>query len=863
MANIFIDNKAYDVNLQNNLLEAAIAQGLNLPYFCWHPALGSVGSCRQCAVQQFQDENDTQGRMVMACMTPLKEGARFSIAHPTCSDFRKNVIEWMMINHPHDCPVCDEGGECHLQDMTVMTGHNTRNYRFKKRTFKNQNLGPLVNHEMNRCITCYRCVRFYKDVAHGKDLSPFASSGKVYFGRNEDGVLESNFSGNLAEVCPTGVFTDKLFHAHHIRKWDLETAPSVCQLCSLGCNISPGERLGLLRRVQNRYNHDINGYFICDKGRFGHEFVNSKQRAIKPKINGIEADINEVYAKIKVLLQQKGTIAGIGSPRASLESNWLLKKIVGENNFYSPDLDELSLATKAAQACLVKNHNALASLKDIREADALLIIGEDLENTAPMMALSVKQARSNFGAQKALNEQNISTWNDTAIKDYVRDKSLPIHIVNIASTSLDEIGIFHLAPFTELAKVAETIAQKFIACKNPVIISGTSLASKELINKVGAIFENLHKHNPNAKIALALNEANSLGFSLLGPKNISSLPKNIDLAFVLENDLIQRLGSFAEEIFSNVKNLVALDYLETKTIQKAHFVLPVLSFAECSASLINNEGRLQRYFSVFKNNLEFIKSSWRMLMPFSSFSFNNIDEVCEEIAKDLSIPNQLFKDLYGASFTILGNKIPRQTSECSGRTAINAKRNIHEQKPPMDPDSPFSYSMEGARVKIPLPLISSSWQPSWNSVQSSFIKTLQIRNDEQLKAKETKVLSFIKNSANNSANNFQISTPNLPSVLVMPKFHIYGSEERSAYAKGVDELIPKSFAYLSEEDAKKLGLTHGQNIQIEKNKKYFTFPLRIEKEIAKGILLLPFGLTDSSLLFSEAIIKNVLNKEAL
>ena len=111
-----------------------------------------------------------------------------------------------MINHPHDCPVCEEGGECHLQDMTVMTGHVYRRYRFKKRTFRNQYLGPFINHEMNRCIACYRCVRFYRDYAGGRDFDVFAAHDHVYFGRHEDGTLESEFSGNLVEVCPTGVF---------------------------------------------------------------------------------------------------------------------------------------------------------------------------------------------------------------------------------------------------------------------------------------------------------------------------------------------------------------------------------------------------------------------------------------------------------------------------------------------------------------------------------------------------------------------------------------------------------------------------------------------------------------------------------
>src|SRR5205814_3487161 len=140
-----------------------------------HPALGSVGACRQCAVQQFKDAKDPNGRVVMSCMTPAMEGSCFSVDHPEATQFRKTVIEWMMTNHPHDCPVCDEGGECHLQDMTQLSGHVARRARFPKRTHHNQWLGPFVAHEMNRCIQCYRCVRFYGEYAGGHDLAALAA----------------------------------------------------------------------------------------------------------------------------------------------------------------------------------------------------------------------------------------------------------------------------------------------------------------------------------------------------------------------------------------------------------------------------------------------------------------------------------------------------------------------------------------------------------------------------------------------------------------------------------------------------------------------------------------------------------------
>ena len=226
MPTIDVDGDKYVVREGTNVLHACLSHGLDLPYFCWHPALGSVGACRQCALIHYQDDNDVRGRLAMACMTPVVEGGRFSIQAPEAKAFRAAVIEWLMVNHPHDCPVCEEGGECHLQDMTVMTGHTFRRFRGRKRTFHNQQLGPFLNHEMNRCITCYRCVRFYRDYAGGTDLQAFGSRGRMYFGRLADGILENEFSGNLVEVCPTGVFTDTPFSTSYIRKWDLQSAPS-------------------------------------------------------------------------------------------------------------------------------------------------------------------------------------------------------------------------------------------------------------------------------------------------------------------------------------------------------------------------------------------------------------------------------------------------------------------------------------------------------------------------------------------------------------------------------------------------------------------------------------------------------------
>ncbi|HEU4682928.1 MAG TPA: NADH-quinone oxidoreductase subunit NuoG, partial [Nitrospira sp.] len=386
MTTIVVDGASHEVKEGQNLLSACLGAGLNLPYFCWHPAMGSVGACRQCAVKQFKDEQDCRGRLVMACMTPALEGSRISIDDPEAKAFRASVIEWLMVNHPHDCPVCDEGGECHLQDMTVMTGHAYRRYRFPKRTYRNQDLGPFIKHDMNRCIQCYRCVRFYRDYAGGRDLNVFGSHDAVYFGRERDGTLENEFSGNLVEVCPTGVFVDNTLFHHYSRKWDLQSAQSICPHCSLGCNTTPGERYGLLRRVVNRYNSQVNGYFLCDRGRFGYEYVNEEARlrraAARPERGGPARPEGPrlVAAAAADLLRRARGVVGIGSPRASLEANVALRSLVGPDRFVLGIRERERRLLSVVLSVLRTGPVPAASIKETEESDAVLVLGEDLLN---------------------------------------------------------------------------------------------------------------------------------------------------------------------------------------------------------------------------------------------------------------------------------------------------------------------------------------------------------------------------------------------------------------------------------------------------------------------------------------------------
>jgi NADH-quinone oxidoreductase subunit G len=859
MATIIIDHKPYEVKEGDNLLSAVLSAGLDLPYFCWHPALGSIGACRQCAVQHLKDENDTQGRMVMACMTPVAPGMQVSINHPTCHGFRKNVIEWMMQNHPHDCPVCDEGGECHLQDMTVMTGHNYRRYKFKKRTFLNQNLGPFIHHEMNRCITCYRCVRYYQNVAGGDDLAAFSTSNHVYFGRFEDGNLENEFSGNLVEICPTGVFTDKPFRKTYTRKWDLQTAPSVCQLCSVGCNITPGERYQTIRRVQNRYNPHINGYFLCDRGRFGHSFVNSPER-LKPSHLAITP------------LDMSKKIMGIGSPRASLETNFALRHAVGSENFFMGVTRQTAEIASKILSIIKGGPARSASLEDITHADAIFVLGEDVTNTAPMIALAIRQSINKQEEEKAA-QAAINSWNDQAVRCNTQLKASRILSATVLPTKLDNLAqrVFFADPDTlaalgfaiahkicseaalpedispEILEKSEFFAQILIKAQRPVIISGSSLNNIQIIESAANIAWALTRKNIKAQISLAQSEANSLGLTLLGEKNLDDALKavrehNYELCVIAELDLSRRISpQDFSDFFAHMPEVIAMDSFEHMTTQQAHRTLPTPAFSETTGSLLNYEGRVQRFYKVFAPHTP-IPDAWRTIAQLFKLNFKTLDEVTRIMSEIIVDLKPWGAYVYHANFRLEHQKIPRETREYSGRTAMNAHLSMHEQPIPSDPDTPLAHSMEGFVGQPPAALTPFFWAPGWNSNQAlnkyqnpvggNYIHDhLGIRLFES-SPREHQEFFVQKKSRKLSPGVFR----------VVPFYQIFGSEERAAMSPALSARIPEGFLGMSETDAKALKLAHQSLVQVDLKGEKITLPLRIYPELSEGVLSIPIGL---------------------
>jgi len=885
---IHIDGQEYEVEAGQNILQACLSLGLDLPYFCWHPAMGSIGACRQCAVVQYLNPEDDRGRIVMGCMTPVMDGAIFSLDGDKARGFRQSVVEALMLNHPHDCPVCAEGGECHLQDMTVMVGHRDRHYRGKKNTHRNQYLGPLVHHEMNRCITCYRCTRFYRDYAGGTDLAAMAAHDHVYFGRHEEGVLQSEFAGNLVEVCPTGVFTDKSLLKEYTRKWDLQSAPSVCTACAVGCNTLPGERYGKLKRVHNRFNAEVNGYFLCDRGRFGAGFVNSDKNLEFPGLRdeGGRFSALDHHSALMLMVEacQGDQVAGIGSPRASVEANYLLRLLVGAENYAAGFSDaeqplvELALSLQQSSPALIPD------IQTIESADAILVLGEDLTNTAPRIALALRQSVRNKAYEMAA-ELRLESWQDAAIRNLAQNQRSPLFIASVADSRLDDIAEdrVSLAP-DDIARLgfavadiisgepagelepqlqgrAEVIAAALRGAQRPLIVSGTGTGNAAVMQAAAQISQALCQAHMRAMLTLAVPEANSLGQAMLsesGATGLAQLGKRaaagkLDTLIILENDLYRRGPKEAiDALLKNVATVIVIDSLDNATLSASTLALPAASFAESEGTLVSMEGRAQRYYPVFVPQQE-RRASWIWLLACMKesdrkevASLHHFDDITRACASDVAALSGITGAAPDRHYRNVGVKIPRQTHRYSGRTAMRADVSVHEPKQPVDEESPLAFSMEGLNRSQPGSLLPYVWAPGWNSNQA--LHKFQSEVGGHLKGGTAGARLLLPTAGSPHSQRTRDVNSTAPQTAgqwqMVARYRIFGSDELSALSPAIAELVEPGFIEISGNDARGLGVIDGDGVNLSKPdstnqgdmlaQPVATLEVRVNDSLAKG-----------------------------
>jgi NADH-quinone oxidoreductase subunit G len=389
MINLTIEGRAVSVPDGTTILEAAKQAGVLIPHYCYHPGLPVVGVCRMCLV-----EVEKAPKLAPSCATTVAEGQVVRVYSDKSLDARKGVLEMLLINHPLDCPICDQSGECELQDFTYQEGRQDSRYREPKRFNPAEDFGGDVVYVPNRCILCTRCVRFMDDVAHEPTLNVSERGDRALIGKFEGKDLTHPWAANVVDLCPVGALLSKDF-LNKARAWELDRTSSICPNCTQGCNVIMETRENQLVRMRPRQNENVNAFFMCDWGRLNYRWMNEKERAEQPMVrrNGSLAATTweaAISSAARSLNGKKVFVAA--SPMLSNETLFLLTQLMqgGSGAFRVAEGEEAplpgvkDLALRRERAANVYGAQALGFKKTtdllagLSQGDVLVVAGEDL-----------------------------------------------------------------------------------------------------------------------------------------------------------------------------------------------------------------------------------------------------------------------------------------------------------------------------------------------------------------------------------------------------------------------------------------------------------------------------------------------------
>jgi NADH-quinone oxidoreductase subunit G len=396
---IVIDGREVAATEGEMLHDAAKRGDVEIPVFCYEPKLGDpVGACRMCLV-----EVEGVPKLQTSCSTPVRDGMVVHTRTEQVKEAQSAVVEFLLVNHPLDCPVCDKGGECPLQDIAMGWGPGRSRFTDPKRHFeKPLPLSPLVAIDRERCILCYRCVRFSQEVSEDHQLQLLERGDRTFVGTFDDRPYVAPFHGNITDICPVGALTNYTYR-FRARPWDVEEAGSICTLCPSQCNISFTVRDEKVQRVLARDNAEVDDGWLCDRGRYGFEMFAAEERVSGPRLRGGAAvGWEEAIAGAAAMLRTGGAASAAIVGDASNEEGYLVQRILREA-LGSPHVDSRPSRGPSREALLRLSRPELsARVRDLDDADAILLVGVDPLHGAPILDLRIRKAMRRRGARLAL-----------------------------------------------------------------------------------------------------------------------------------------------------------------------------------------------------------------------------------------------------------------------------------------------------------------------------------------------------------------------------------------------------------------------------------------------------------------------------
>ncbi|WP_430229669.1 NADH-quinone oxidoreductase subunit NuoG [Nitrosomonas communis] len=650
MINIEINGKEVTVPKGGTVMDGARQLGIYIPHFCYHKKLSIAANCRMCLVQV-----EKAPKPLPACATPATEGMKVYTHSQQAVTAQKGVMEFLLINHPLDCPICDQGGECQLQDLAVGYGASESRYQEEKRVVTNKNLGPLISTDMTRCIHCTRCVRFGQEIAGIMELG-MAGRGEhseilAFVGK----TVDSELSGNVIDLCPVGALVSKPFR-YTARPWELSRRKSISPHCGLGSNLVVQVKQDRVMRVLPRDNEEINECWLSDKDRFSYEGLNSEDRLTTPMIkhNGQwhacdwqEALIFTVES-LKSVMERHGAkaIGALGSAHSTLEELFLLQKLIRALGGGNID-HRVRQSDFRADSHLQGVPWLGMSIADIPQLKSVLIVGSTLRKDHPLLTHRFRQAVKNGAQLSIINPID----DDLLMKIANRAIVAPSEMMHMLAQVLK--AIIEDKPG---AGVSEHIMQSLKAVK--VTDEARAIANSILANSPAAVFlGNIAQHHPSyadihviaqviakltgAKFGFLGEAANSVGAYLaraipnqgvlsteikhaehdsqfnaaqmLGDSlnNVAS-PCQAYILMNLEPEFDAYNPQQAMKAMSNAEFVVSLSSFKGNVANYADVILPIAPFTETSGTFVNTEGRVQSFNGVV-SPLGDTRPGWKIL----------------------------------------------------------------------------------------------------------------------------------------------------------------------------------------------------------------------------------------------------------
>ena len=587
------------------LVDAAKGGDVEIPVFCYEPKLGEpVGACRMCLV-----EVEGIPKLQTACSTAVRDGMVVYTRTDRVKEAQNAVVEFLLVNHPLDCPVCDKGGECPLQDIAMGWGAGHSRFTDPKRHFqKPVPLSPLVRIDRERCILCYRCVRFSQEVAEDEQLQLLDRGASSYVGTFDDRPYIAPFHGNIIELCPVGALTSEAYR-FRARPWDIEDAGSICTLCPSQCNVKFTVRDERVQRVLARDNHEVDDGWLCDKGRFGFQAIGSEERITQPMVKGQPASWDDALAAaVEGLRAASGSAAAIAGGQTSNEEGFLAQRIV-RGALSSPHVDSRPGGALPRELVRELSEPELAaSMSDLDDADGIVVIGCDPMHAMPILDLRIRKAVRHHRVRLAVASERPTALDggaeetarfdlgdaagflsslraaltdggrgqDEAAQDAERIAGVgrPGSTVIVWSETLGQ-GPGGPAAVQELLECARAAEAKLIEV--PVGANGRGLREAGCVPGVG----------PGLQEAADGKDAAGIRAALAG--------RELRAALLLNTDPVRDFpgGTEWDEALSH-SFVVALSMFENGSTAHADVVFPAESHAEKEGTVTHPDGRLQR-----------------------------------------------------------------------------------------------------------------------------------------------------------------------------------------------------------------------------------------------------------------------------